>query len=108
MIRQMTIFDFLPSRYPDINDIDESEAVRIVGDRLGVVFTYNDYFEQWECKKGKIKLSLEYDHFNLHDNHDLFLGVGYDCRNPVCGGGSPCASIEQAIRYFERIIQEHG
>lgn len=109
MIGQMTIFDFLPVEYPDINDVDEREAVRIVGEQLGITFTYNKRFEEWEYKKGRIRLSLEYDHFNLDDNHELFFGAGYNISGGTHeGGGSPCSSIESVVEYLKAALKKVG
>lgn len=102
---QMTIFDFLQPEFPDINTISEAEAVRIVGDALGVEFTYSEFFNEWAARKGKTRLYLNYSNFNLPDNYDLFLDAGYDRRNPCYeGGGRPCASIEEAIKYLKSKI----
>ena len=102
MYQQMTIFDFLGPAYPDIKTISEAEAVRIVGDAIGVKFAWSEVFDVWIAQKGKLRLNLKYSNFNLPDNHDLFLSAGYDRRNPCCeGGGSPCTSIEEAIKYLK-------
>lgn len=106
---QMTIFDFLQpdqSEYPDINTISEAEAVRIVGDALGVEFVWSEFFQTWQAVKRKVKLTLDYDHFDLIDNHDLFLNVGYDCK--MGGGGAPCESIEEAIKYLKTRVEDEN
>ena len=63
MGRQLTIFDWMPEKPPDINDISEAEAVQMVGDRLGVKFTYDSFFKDYRAKIGKIILRLSYGHF---------------------------------------------
>jgi hypothetical protein len=106
-MHQMTIFEWLqPERtsYPDINDIDEAEAVRLVWDALGVKFIWNDFFALWIGKKGKLRMDLEYSHFDLDDNHDLFLGAGYECG--TSGGASPTSGIEEAIAYVNKAMKE--
>ena len=103
---QLTIFDLLPQSTPNINDISEEEAVRIVGERLGIVFVRNPKSEQWEGKNGKLKLSLEYDHFCLDDNQDLFLGAGYTFG--TSGGGSPCSGIDGAVKYLKAKLEKYG
>lgn len=109
MTGQMTIFDFLPPDYPDINEVDEQEAARIVGEHLGITFTYNKMFEQWEYRRGRIRLSLEYDHFDLDDNHDLFFGAGYAISGGTHeGGGSPCSSIESVVEYLKAALKKVG
>lgn len=111
MYEQLSIFDWMPTActptaYPDIKNISEAEAVRIVGEEIGMTFAYNDRFREWQAKRGKLKLSMEYGHFNLNDNHDLFLGVGYAFGTD--GGGSPSNGIEAAIKYFERVKERYA
>lgn len=90
---QFTLFDLMPT--PDINDVTEEEAVKIVGDRLGIEFKYNAFFKHWEGRVGKLVLSLNYSHFVLDDNHNLFLAVDY--RHGTSGGGCPCDGIDEAV-----------
>ena len=109
MYEQLTIFDWMPTlrkEFPDINDIPETEAVRIVGENLGVTFTYDKKFDQWRWKKGKLILSMDYDNFILDDNHDLFLGTmySYGCTE---GGASPCSGIEEAINWFKSKLERY-
>ena len=106
---QMTIFDFLQldqREYPDINTISEAEAVRIVGDALGVEFVWSEFFQTWQAVKRKVEMTLNYAHYDLIDNHDLFLSAGYDCKAKHCGGGAPCSGIREAIAYLERKVEE--
>ena len=104
MYQQMTIFDFLGPAYPDIKTITEAEAVRIVGDALGVRFVWSEFFQTWQAVKRKVELTLNYAHYDLIDNHDLFLSAGYAYRTG--GGGRPCDSIKEAIAYLERKVEE--
>lgn len=90
---QFTLFDLMPT--PDINDVTEEEAVKIVSDRLGIEFKYNAFFKHWEGRVGKLILELDYSHYNLSGNHGLFLGVGY--RYGTSGGGCPCDGIDEAV-----------
>lgn len=108
---QMTLFDWMPTacvqfEYPDINDISEAEAVQMVGNAIGLTFVYNDFFEQWQAKKEKMKLRLKYDHFCLDDNQYLFLATYY--QYGTRGGGSPCSGIEGAIKYFRGIFDKYS
>ena len=101
MTGQMIIFDYMYT--PDINDISEEEAVKLVGERIGVKFTWNPVFEMWLYKKGRLRLNMNYDRFVLDDNKDLFLGVGWDYG--TSGGGSPCSGIDDAVEYFQRVLE---
>ncbi len=108
---QISIFDWMPEAvpavaFPNINDITEETAVRMVGNEIGVEFVYNELFHHWEAKVGKMKLDLEYSRFNLDNNHDLFLGAGYMFGSG--GGGRPCDSIEDAVKYFRKKIGERN
>lgn len=105
-MHQMTIFEWLQpeTSYPDINDIDEAEAVRLVWDALGVKFIWNDFFELWIGKKGKLHMDLQYDNFCI-GNHELFLGAGY--AYGTAGGASPTSGIKEAIAYFKDAMKEY-
>lgn len=104
---QLSLFDWIPEHreYPSIDSIPEAEAARIVGDKIGLTFTYNDRFKEWCAKKGKLKLFLGYSSFNLEDNHDRFLGVRYDYGTG--GGASPCSGIKDAITWFKDKMEKH-
>ena len=84
-MEQLTIFDWLPEKiYPDINETKEEDAVRMVGDALGLVFRY--------------------DHFNLEHDKSLFLGADWELG--TSGGGSPCRGIGHAIEYLRRKYEQ--
>ena len=102
---QMSIFDICMD-YPDINDIPEAEAVRIVGEAIGLRFVYNKRFRQWEAKRGRLKLSCEYGHYVIDDKR-LFFGCGYQILKPYEGGGSgPRESIQEVIDFFREAMEE--
>lgn len=109
---QLSIFDwmedFAPAQdakqaagYPALDDIPEEKAIKIIGDRIGVNFTWNSFFERYEAKVGKITLDARYDHYlpEINDGR-LMLSIGYNGKN--FGGGTPSDSIEEAIDYFEK------
>lgn len=105
MGRQLTIFDWMPEKPPDINDISEAEAVQTVGDRLGVKFTYDPFFKDYRAKIGKIILRLSYGHFFSEINNGaLYLGADY--MYGTSGGGSPCHGIEDAVDYLNDCIEQ--
>ena len=104
-MEQLTIFDWLPEQiYPDINETKEEDAVRMVGDALGVVFRYDYFQERWRAKKGRFRMGLEYDHFNLEHDKSLFLGADWELG--TSGGGSPCRGIGHAIEYLRRKYEQ--
>ena len=103
---QMTIYDFLvaDADYPNINDIEEAEAVRIVGDAIGVCFKYNDYFGEWQAKINKsTTLGIHYSNYVLDDNKDRFLACGFSYKQG--GAGAPCDDIRSAVEWFNEIIR---
>lgn len=109
MIGQISLFDWMPQPvrpFPDINMITEEEAVRIIGQELNVQFTWDARLRYWKSRMGRLRLSLEYDHFNLPDNHDLFIGTGYEIG--TSGGGAPCSGIAEAVKYFQHQIDRYG
>lgn len=108
MQEQLSIFDWMPEcqKVSDIDDITEEEAARIVGERLGLKFIYNKKYHEYQANVGKLRLGMNYDHFDLDDNTDLFLGTRYDYG--TSGGACPCSGIDDAIKYFERKIREWG
>ena len=61
MIGQMTMFDWMSEQTP------ESEAARIVGERIGVQFVYNSHLEEWRAKVVKISKGI--------NDERLFLGA---------------------------------
>lgn len=108
---QISIFEWMPEAvpevtFPDINDIQEEEAVRIIGQQTGIAFIYSETFGLWIGKVGKLKLDLEYDHYILEDKKDLFLSVGYSIG--TSGGGSPCDSIEEALEYIRKTQKRYS
>ena len=104
---QLSLFDWIPEHreYPSIDSIPEAEAARIVGDEIGLTFAYNARFEEWCAKKGKLELYLEYSNFDLEDNLDRFLGVGYDYGTG--GGACPCSGIKDAVAWFKDKIGKY-
>lgn len=105
MSEQLNLFSLMKA--PDINDIPESEAVQIVGNRLGVQFKYNDIFDRWEGKYGKMTMALAYGRFfpEIHDGR-LFLGADWQITEGGFTGGSiPADGIDEATEYFKNAIE---
>ena len=103
---QISIFDLLEAETPNINDITEAEAVRIVGERIGAQFKYNSFFGEWQAQIGKMKLSCEYSHFSegINDGR-MFIGVGWSLK--TSGGSCPCYGIDEAVRYFKNRLAKY-
>lgn len=102
---QMTIFDFIQTEYPTLTEITEAEAVRIVGESVGVEFKFRDDFWGWEYKPNKkVTCRMQYDNY-LFDNNDLFLGV--DIGMSLGGSSMPCDTLEEAVRFFKNEIPRY-
>ena len=50
---QISIFDWMPPEQPSFDDVQEPEAVRRVGDALGLTFRYDERFQEWAAKAGR-------------------------------------------------------
>ena len=107
MVGQMTLFDWMSEQTPDINNIPESEAARIVGERIGVQFVYNSHLEEWRAKVGKMNLFLRYGNFSKGINGGrLSLGAGWILR--TSGGSAPFSGIDEAVEYLKSRIANMG
>lgn len=104
---QMTIFDMLRDEQPPLESMTEQEAVERVGKALGLTFKYNDFLEQWECRVGRMILDVSYSHYDMIGELDgkLFIGVGYTDRKTKEGCGAPRDSLEEAIEWFRRRME---
>ena len=107
---QMTIWEFLqPTKEKSLEEMTEKEMVEYIGKKIGKVFIYNDYLSQWEVKLRKnYKLDLSFSNYCMNWNSDKgdgkrFISCGYG--NHKGGGGRPCDSLEEAIKYFEDAIR---
>lgn len=98
---QLSLFDLM-QEIPDIKDIPEEEAVRIVGERIGAKFEYNPDFEEWQARISDLKMGMRYEHYfpEVQDGK-LFLEVSFEFKNHVNGGGSPCDGIDEAVEFFK-------
>lgn len=108
--RQLSIFDVFPESpgYPDHHNITEAEVARIIGAALGVKFEQDRKFGGWRAQHGKTAISFEFDNYDMMDNHDQFLGCGYQrIGDPQhSGGAAPRDTIEEAVRYFREVMRK--
>lgn len=106
---QMSIFDFLPeeTEVKDFTRMTIEETVAYIGDRIGMIFHYNDFLNHYEAKYKKLKLDLNYSHYDTTDERDgkLFISCGYGTKTK--GGGAPCDSLEEAIKYLKGCIERY-
>ena len=65
---QMTIWDYMHEE--SLEDIPEDVMAKRIGDAIGVVFTWDNFFEDYRAKVGKWILSVNYSRYfaNVDDN----------------------------------------
>ena len=111
-MNQLTIFDILKPENVDIDSLPESDMVQKVSDAIGISFTYNSWFDEYmaKLKKQKLELSLCYSTYTATDRiGQRFISVGYSTKQgDHAGGGRPCDTIEEAIKYFKAILERYG
>ena len=107
---QMTIFDFMG----EFANLPEEQMVEILGMKLGIKFTPEvlpegtwryrpEYRPEYEYKRKGLKLTVGY----LVDvEGKTFISAGYS--KSTFEGGGPYYSIDDAARYFKRILEEYG
>lgn len=106
MTEQLSIFDFLG----EFATVPEEEMVQRVGQKLGIKFTqevlpkgtYCSHLD-YEYKHKGLRLTVGY--ITSHEG-ELWISAGYS--KGTSGGGGPFDSIDDVVKYFERIIKEHG
>jgi hypothetical protein len=110
---QLSLFDMMPTENGDT--LESKTIAQIAADismLVGVNFnpkTWNDGDVQYVAKLNKANiLTLTEDHYNTEDEHNgkRFLGCGYDFEDKS-GGGAPCDTIDEAVAYFRKRIEEY-
>ena len=72
---QISLFDWMPPEQPSFDDVQEPEAVRLIGDALGLTFRYDERFQEWTAKAGKLKCILTVFHIMTASGRiGVFLG----------------------------------
>jgi len=108
---QMSIFDIMTIETPahDFETMSIEEAARLIGEATGLSFKLNDRFEIMNNKiyiakaKGYI-VSINFNHFSPSvRNGRRYLGTQVDKGTSGCG--SPCESIEEAIKWIKRSMK---
>ena len=106
MTEQLTIFDFMG----EFANLPEEQMVEILGMKLGIKFTPEvlpegtwRYRPEYEYKRKGLKLTVGY----LVDvEGKTFISAGFS--KGTSGGGGPYYSIDDAARYFKKILEEYG
>jgi hypothetical protein len=87
----------------------EEQVANYLSDVLGVTFTWNDHLEEYTAhlntqNYGKFFLEFHLSKYSStgEKNGKTFLSCGAIW---TCGGsGSPCDSLEEAIKFYKRYI----
>lgn len=103
---QMSIFDLLPPDQRALEDLTEKEMVEYVGNAVGIPFEYKDSLFGWQYTKGKVTFDIRFGKFS-DDKKKRFIHAGWtDRRNGYGGCGVPCRSLEEAIDFFKKKVQD--
>ena len=111
---QLSLFDMMPAE--DGDTLEGKTISQIAADismLVGVNFnpkTWSDGEVQYVARLDKNStLTLSEDHYDTEDeSHGLrFLGCGYDFKNDNSGGGAPCDTIDDAVAYFRKRIEQY-
>lgn len=100
---QMTIWDFMERKA--LCEMTEEEMVEEVGRQTGLTFKPNPRLGSpttYEAKKGKLKLAIQLDHYYGTDTR--FIGV--DWFLGTSGGGAPADTIEEAVKWLRRRMED--
>ncbi len=98
---QMSIFDFIELHENALDDLPESEMVKMIANATGLNFCYIDSFWGWRVKKRRVTFSVEYDNY-IEDGRRF---IGADWQTSTQGASSPCDSVQEAIEFFQRAIK---
>ena len=99
--------------FEDIEQMTLEYIAEKVGDTLGITFTktlpasskYAEFGEIYAAKVKGYRLEISKDTYQTMDDLDgkAFIGVEYDIKGG--GGGAPCDSVNEAIRYFRKLLK---
>ena len=103
--------------FDDIEQMTLAEIAEKVGNALGITFTksppasskYAEFGETYEAKAKGYTLEISIDRYQTIDDRDgsAFIGVEYSGKKGA-GGGAPCDTVNDAILYFEKLLEgEH-
>ena len=111
MDRQMTIFEFLPQT-ANFCTMPEAEVMDIISQRIGVRLAYDKRLEEYSASVGKIKISAEISTYTCtHAGSQTIIEgrkfISCNWQGRIEGGGGPKDSIEDAVRFFQKVITEH-
>ena len=106
-MRQIDIFDILEpeGEHEYLSDLNfrtmkVEEIVALLGDRLGLKFTFNDLFNEYQVKAGKRTLCVHLSHYYADGDKAgaLFISCGW--HDKTSGAGVPCDSLSEAYEFL--------
>lgn len=103
---QISIFDILPPEENyDIQNMTTEDMARVVGNAIGYQFKPSGWEDKYEVKIKKLTLSIHKSYYLCDDRKEgsPFIGCGWS--ENTSGGGSPIDSVEDAIKYFKRVLE---
>lgn len=106
-MNQIDIYDLLtPEDLTAVNfhTMSIEEITALLGDRLGLTFKFNGFFNEYQAKVGARVLSVRISHYTAGVNDGAaFLSCGYhDTKGNMEGCGRPCDSLAEAFNFFHR------
>lgn len=100
-MRQMTIFDFIPS---ELETTPLEEAVKRIGEALGLKFSWNNYLEHYEAKIKQYTVDVYYGRYSYKERQgERYIGCGIS--NRLGGSHGPQDSIEEAIGFLKACMK---
>lgn len=108
---QTTIFDFLPKEEICIEDMTSQELAEKIGSIIGISFVKSGWKDEFIAKpKKKLEMTIKKSHYACDTYNrkegDAFISCGYSYGNGGCG--SPIDSIDDAIKFFRRFMNEYN
>ena len=113
-MNQMTIFDILETDEPiDWRDMSLKQIASYISERTGLNFIpdtrfHGDFHEYIAYKTNRLFFTIGLSKYNTLDdrNGQPFISVGYEDKKDRSGGGGPCDTLEEAIKYFGRLLRK--
>lgn len=109
MVGQMSIFDFIQDDDVDIEDMTTEQLAEKIGSSIGVKFVKGNFLDEYCFKKKKYTISVRKSHYQCDTYNrkegDAFISCDFSYGNG--GYASPIDSIDDAILFFRKIIDEY-
>lgn len=105
-MKQLSIYD---KEYPDFRTLDREEVLKIVSEETGLIFEYNEQFDEYRCKKALARfggvgtLTFNIGTYKRGEKQgQKCISVGFFC--PLNARGFPVESIGEAIEFYIQTI----